>query len=127
MVCSQGLSEPPAADFEVWMERLRRDDFSMLLIHGDGGSPSSKQRARIAEYWKTSGRKTPRTAMLTNSMVTRGVLTAITWLLRDSESKAFPLDAFQDALAWLHFDGSVAEVAATVRGLHTALSMRRTA
>jgi hypothetical protein len=124
LVCTRG-AEPPAVDFEVWMDRLRRPDFTKLLIYSEGGTPSPKQRARITEYWKSSGRTPPQTVMLTNSLMERGVLTAIGWLLGGSGIKCLPLAEVEQALIWLGYTGSVAEVSLTIRSLRASLEPRQ--
>jgi hypothetical protein len=124
LVCTRG-AEPPAADFEVWMDRLRKPDFDKMLIYSEGGTPSPMQRARIAEFWKSSGRTPPKAVMLTNSLVERGVLTAIGWLLGGDGIKCLPLAAVEPALIWLGYTGSVAEVSSTIRSLQASLEARQ--
>jgi hypothetical protein len=127
VLCTRGDREPPAADFEVWLEQLRKPNFTKLLIHGQGGDPCSKQRARVAEHWMSSGRKAPRTLLLTDSIKTRCVLTAIQWLMPSSDVKCLGLADLEPGLIWLAHTGAPSDVAATIRGLQAALELRRSA
>lgn len=74
---------------------------SMVFVHGDGGL-TAKQRSGLAEVIKVM-RPGFRSAVMTNSRVTRGVLTALNWLTKkQDDSSAFPLSGFDEAAAFLN-------------------------
>jgi hypothetical protein len=124
LLCTQGEGDVPARDFDAWIERLGVNDFSRILIHDRGGQPSARQRQRIAEFWKSSGRPHPRVALLTNSAVMRYLMTALEWIL-NAPTRCLPLDQVDQALAYLEFKGSAAQVEFAIRDLHEALSRQR--
>lgn len=73
---------------------------SIVFVHGEGG-PSAKQRSDLADAVKVMRRGMP-VAVLSDSRVTRGVLTAINWLTKkQDESRAFPLNGFAEAMAFI--------------------------
>jgi hypothetical protein len=127
VLCTDGNHEPPSADFDAWLVRMGKHDFTKLLIHSRGGDPNSKQRLRIGEFWRNSGRPLPKTALLTDSLSARCVLTALNWILNTNDTKCLALRDLQPALAWLGYTGPESEIAAVVSSLHLALEHRRTA
>jgi hypothetical protein len=75
---------------------------TMVFVHGDGGL-TAKQRSELAEVIKVM-RPGFRSAVLTNSRVTRGILTALNWLTKkQDDSSAFPLSGigFDEAVVFL--------------------------
>jgi hypothetical protein len=124
ILCAQGEGEATPRDFEAWIERLGTNDFTKLLIHDRGARPNAKQRARIAEFWRMSGRPSPKTVLLTDSAVARYILTALEWLL-NSPTKAMPIDHVDQALAWLEFKGAPAQVEFLIRDMQEALSRKQ--
>lgn len=73
---------------------------AIVFVHGDNGL-TAKQRSELADVIKLM-RPGFRTAVLTESRVTRGVLTALNWLTKkQDDSRAFSLDAFDDAMTFL--------------------------
>jgi hypothetical protein len=73
---------------------------AVVFVHGDNAL-TAKQRSELADVIKLM-RPGFRTAVLTESRVTRGVLTALNWLTKkQDDSRAFPLDGFDDAMAFL--------------------------
>ncbi|HKP56938.1 MAG TPA: hypothetical protein VJV78_09470 [Polyangiales bacterium] len=111
-------------DFASWLTRLRAEDYRVLLISARGnGGLSAKQRGRVAEFWKTSGRTPPRVALLSESTVARGVLIAIGWLL-DNPTKAFAPHDLRSALAFLGTSASHAVIATELDMLHAGLQAK---
>ena len=111
-------------DLSTWLERLAVYDYRGLLVsvRGNGGI-SSKQRGRIADFWKRAGRKPPPVALVSDSAVSRGVLTAISWML-ESSTKAFAPSDLRGALAFLGTSAPIAEVASHLDALHAALEKK---
>jgi hypothetical protein len=120
VLCSTGKQPPPHADFEVWMQQLARVDFDKLIIYSDGGSPSATQRSRITTYLKNSGR-TIHVALMTDSVIARGLLTAIEWVVNSGTMKPFPLTELNAALAWLQIEHAHPRIAAAVAKLRALL------
>jgi hypothetical protein len=119
-----GNSETLETDLTEWLTRLGTFDYQMLLIsvRGDGGL-NSKQRGRIADFWKKAGRKPPPTALLTDSAVARHVATAITWLL-GAPLKAFETHEVAQAVSYLGAKATSAEISRTLNSLHAALEAK---
>jgi hypothetical protein len=85
----------------------------LVYVHGDDGL-TAKQRSELADVIK-SMRRGYRTALMTESRVTRGVLTALSWLTKkQDDSRAFPLDGFDEAMTFL---GATADETRSVREL----------
>ncbi|MET0384344.1 MAG: STAS/SEC14 domain-containing protein [Polyangiales bacterium] len=126
VLCTAGESAPPEEDFALWLERLARGDFDKLLIHTLGGQPSATQRSRLTATLQQPGMPAVRMAMLTDSAVSRAMLTAFTWFFSDNRLRAFALDELQSALIWLRSDVALSEAADLVASLHAALANRPT-
>lgn len=111
-------------DLSTWLERLAVQDYRALLIstHGSAGH-TSKQRGRIAEFWRSAGRKPPPVALLSDSALSRGVLTAIGWLL-ENPFKAFSPSEVGEALAFLGASAPTHELASEIEALHAALERK---
>jgi hypothetical protein len=71
-----------------------------LLVVTDGGAPSAKQRKRVAEVL-VSRPETDRIAIVTASMIARGVVTALSWF--NPVQKTFAPNHLDDALEYLQF------------------------
>ena len=84
---------------------------------------NSKQRGRLGEFWRQAERPIPRTAVLTNSQLDRFVLTAIGWLI-SAAPKAFPADAWADALVYLGSGKTVYEMSGAAGAIHAELAAR---
>lgn len=122
VLCSIGPKPPPERDFEVWIQRLLQSDFDQLLIYSEGGSPSVTQRARIADAWKSQGR-VAHVALMTESKLARGFLTAIGWLI-GGKMKPFPLTELNAALVWVDATNSSREIAEAIARLRTGVVSR---
>ena len=86
---------------------------AIVLVYGDDGL-SATQRSELAEVIKVM-RPGFRSAVLTDSHVTRGILTALNWLTKkQDDTKPFPLNGFEDAMAFL---GASAPESRTAREL----------
>src|SRR5690242_12233709 len=97
-------SSPTAGEWTALLEFLvaHKDTVRAVIsiVPGDY-APTSRQRAELAEALKKVRPRLP-FALLTNSIATRGVLTAINWLTRkQDESRAFPLDGLEPAMTFL--------------------------
>lgn len=107
--CSRA-DEASHEDWDRWLGRLAASDFSKLLIFAAHSPPNAKQRASVAAFWKKSGRATPITAIVSDSVVTRASVTVFQWLLQDTSARSFRARELGEALAWLGTSASVADV-----------------
>ncbi|MFZ5890585.1 MAG: hypothetical protein ACOY0T_05900 [Myxococcota bacterium] len=64
-----------------------------------GGGPDGKQRGMLKEFMKVENRKNVPVALLTNSVMVRGLGVALSWLVRTI--KVFPLSGEQAAFEFL--------------------------
>lgn len=117
-------SEPTDAEIRRMLERFAVKDYQVLLFSARGAGPNSKQRARIAEYWKQSGQKTPRTVVLTDSMAARFVTQVIAMLI-GAETRCLAPSELEAGLAYLGHPASVADVAGSLAALHAALEFKQ--
>jgi len=124
VLSTRGEHPPSAADFGQWLARLRHTDFTRILIDSNGADAKPSQRAEIAAYWNESGRTQPRVALLTDSLATRAWVTALCWLIRDSQLRAFGSRDVEDAACWLGVGGHAAELAGCIAALRAALFHR---
>jgi hypothetical protein len=93
--------------------RSRTLKSALAVVRGEGG-PSSKQREALARVLKST-RPDLRFALVTDSVLVRGVLTAINWLTgKGSTTAAFPS---RDLDAGLDFIQLTPEEKAAVRDL----------
>lgn len=106
------------ADWRAMLDYMvaRKDTIRavMAISQRDEAAPSSKQRAELAETLKHMRAQMP-FALLTDSRIARGVLTAINWLTkRQDQSRVFAPDRLDDALSFFALN---AEESAAVRSL----------
>jgi hypothetical protein len=117
-------SDPSDAEIGKMLERFERQDYQTLLFSARGAGPNSTQRARIADYWKKSGRKTPRTLVLTESISARFVTQVFSMLL-GADTKCLAPSDLEAGLAYLGHPAGVADVAACLASLHAALEFKQ--
>jgi len=111
---------PAEDDWATWLEHASERPYSALLIASLGGAPNPRQRAQVASATRRDGAPRPRTALLSDSLAQRHLVTAFGWLLGERQPmKAFAPEDVEPALAWLR----VAQPADRVRKLLTRLSM----
>ncbi len=123
LVLVHSSADPSDAEWEAWIERERRRTHRALLISTAGGAPNSRQRARVAEATPYARGQRPPVALLTDSAVTRHVMTAFAWILgAEHPMRAFPRGAIVDAVAWLGAAPSVDRVKSTIQRLHAEVA-----
>ena len=88
------------ADWNAMLDRMVANDYPLLrvLVSADGGSPNAAQRQRLADR---IGKRPQRGAILTESAVVRGAITAIRWFNPSIDTRAFSPKAFDEAAAFL--------------------------
>ena len=117
-------SDPTDAEIGKMIERFDQKDFQTMLFSARGAGPNSKQRARISEYWKNSGRKTPRTALISDSIAARFVGQVISMLI-GSELKCYSPNELESGLAYLGHPAPMADVAGALAALHSAIEFKQ--
>ncbi len=88
-----GPKTPDDEDWAVLVEAVKREAHDRTLVVSAGGGPSPRQRKAILE---ASGGKALPAAILTDSIVVRGIATAIAWFV--PEVRAYPPHELQAAL-----------------------------
>jgi hypothetical protein len=96
-------SEKPPVDAE-WDEYLKflvesKHPSARLLVLTQGGGPSAAQRGRLRTVLEHYPKKKLPTAILTGSVVARGIVTAISWF--DQSIEAFPPQQLGAAIKYL--------------------------
>ena len=124
LITCLGQSDPTDAEIGKMIERFGQKDYQTLLFSARGGGPNSKQRARIADYWKASGQKPPRTILLTDSMAARFVAQVISMLI-GTETRCFAPSELESGLAYLGHPAELADVAGCLAALHAALEFKQ--
>lgn len=124
LVTCQSQMDPTDAEIDKMIERFDLQDYQKLLFSARGTGPNSKQRARIADYWKKSGRKTPRTVVMTDSASARFVTQVITMLI-GTDTKCLPHSEIEAGLAYLGSPAPTADVAGCLAALHAALEFQQ--
>lgn len=76
--------------------------FDSILIHSEGGGPNSKQRKMTADFWK--GKEIPKTVIMTSSVMTRGIVTALSWILPQQRLHAVDKNDFGQAFQILNIE-----------------------
>ena len=101
--------------FQVFLQDLRRDPIKKYLAASIGKpDATSLQRKQIADVLKEHN---IRTATVTDDSLTRGLVTAISWL--GANIKAFSWSEMKDALRYL-----VVEEPVAIRALDTVARLR---
>lgn len=73
--------------------------FNGILISSTGGAPNLTQRRKTTDFWK--GKDLPPTAIMTSSRMTRGVITAMSWVLPAPKIASMDLHDFDAAFRYL--------------------------
>lgn len=116
-----GESAPHGADWEQAIDMMRRNVHDRALIVTAGGTPTARQRQLILEAGRTpegKQREIP-TAVITDSVLVRGVATAVAWFV--PEVRAFAPRELAQALAYLHARTPIASVEQTIEELRREL------
>lgn len=91
-----GPDTPTDAEWGLLVVAMRRERHQRTLVVSAGGGPSAAQRKAILD---ASGGKGLPAAIITDSVMVRGIATAISWFVR--EVRAFPPSDLQGALDFL--------------------------
>ena len=102
----QVVSGAPAdPEWNAMLDRMVANEYPLIrvLVSADGGSPNAAQRQRLADR---IGKRPQRGAILTESAVVRGAITAIRWFNPSIDTRAFSPKAFDEAAAFLDVPNS---------------------
>lgn len=88
-----GSGTPADADWAELVAAMKRDRHRRTLVVSGGGGPSASQRKAILD---ASGGKGLPAAIISDSVVVRGIATAIAWFV--PEVRVFPPGDLQGAL-----------------------------
>lgn len=107
-VTVQSEAEISAEEWKSWLTQITRagDDRLRLLIESHGGAPNAAQRREFVEKVRYAD---TRIAVVTDSALARGVVTALAWL--GQPLRAFTLGELAQALDYLALTRDEAESA----------------
>lgn len=118
---------PPAADeWDTYIAFLGQQPApkTRILVYSRGGSPDAVQRKKIVQVGQAHYGGILPTAVMTDSPLARGAVTAITWLVTKNKMAAFPLTKLEEALAFLEIPSTMlAEVRATISRLESEMNV----
>lgn len=103
---------------DEWAEHCRfvESEFSRIrgvLVLSDGGGPNTKQRGMLRNVVKEAA---PRTAIMTDSAIVRGIITSLKWFASDRFA-AFARDDLQGALRHIAASGPSIDAGAVLATL----------
>lgn len=100
LILAHSKDAPSAAEWDEYVASARqwRCDIRALLVLSDGGGPNASQRAALDEALGLENH-TAKTAVVTVSMMARGIVTAIGWFSKGI--KAFSTNQISAALDYL--------------------------
>ena len=118
LIVVHSSAAPTATEWKRFAEDYRRDRASLtrMYVHTNGGGPSSSQRREIAD---AMGDVPLRAVVLTDSLVVRGIVTAMSWLKGDF-MRAFSQKDSDGAMRYL--DISAAERLEILNVVHSSLA-----
>jgi hypothetical protein len=123
LVAVQSTVPPTDAEWQSWLQLCadhRGAIRALVEAHGNSG-PNAMQRKQLAEVVATLD---VRTAILTNSLVTRGVVTAIAWF--GIALRAFPLGGYAAASTYLQLsEPEIEEALSTLAELREESGLTR--
>ncbi|HKU42739.1 MAG TPA: hypothetical protein VJR89_31490 [Polyangiales bacterium] len=115
-----GVHTAAAPTAEEWqthclnIEQVRNDTRG-VLVYTEGGGPSTGQRKEMRAALQ--GLAPPPSAILTDSALVRGIVTALNWTFGGEKIAAFPPGALPRALHYLERNGAAPKHGAITRAL----------
>jgi hypothetical protein len=120
MILCHSHHAPTDACWDAWIECSLSQHHRAVLVSSHGGGPTPHQRRQLAERRSQAGAGTETVALLSESALLRGVLTAMAWITGNSV-KAFAPNELATALAWLGLTERSAEAKTVIAQLHAAM------
>jgi hypothetical protein len=93
---------PSDEDYDAYVEFIAKEmpkTVSRCLVVSAGGAPNARQRERSNQMLRERGLSQAKVAVVTNSLMVRGVVTALSWF--NPQMKAFSELDLQGALKYL--------------------------
>jgi hypothetical protein len=110
-----------SASWTAWVQWASTHPYRCLLVSSHGGGPNSGQRTQLAQASAESGIKPETVALLSDSAVLRGILTAIAWLTSNTVKPFSPGD-LAGALQFLGLSEHSIPIETLVMQLHAAIA-----
>ena len=110
--------DPSDGDWDEYVDDLERNANNIrgLLVYTEAAGPSAEQRKKAVAMWERMGIQR-QTAVMTGSRVTRGIVTAMSWVM-GSAIRAYHVNDFAGAVKSLGLsDDESAAVSQTLREL----------
>jgi hypothetical protein len=101
LVLVHGARSPSDVDWDDYVLALGASRVTGLLVATDGAGPDGRQRVKLNDLVKQRGGSFP-TAVVTGSVVARGIVTALGWF--NPKLRAFAPAEIADALVYLGAD-----------------------
>jgi hypothetical protein len=116
---------PDDDDWQVFMDAWKQhlDKVKAQLVYSDGGAPNSEQRRTSVAMISSRRAGPPPTAVLTDSMLGRGAVTALGWFIRE-RIRAFSPERMSEACKFLGVSHQESQLRQSVRELRRQLSLR---
>jgi hypothetical protein len=120
LVVVHDATHPSDSDWQIYLDAIRanRDVIVAQLIVTDGGSPNASQRRASLEFARD--RPVPVTAVISGSVLVRGVVSALSWFMKD-RIRAFARDEFDEACEFVGASRNAARVSEVVDRLRKTL------
>lgn len=120
LVVVHDATHPSDSDWQIYLDAIRanQDVITAQLIVTDGGSPNAAQRRASLEYAR--GRPVPATAVISGSVLVRGVVSALSWFMKD-RIRAFARDEFDEACEFVAASTEIARLREVVMRLRKTL------
>jgi hypothetical protein len=118
--------DPSDPEWDAWIAQINRREHRAMLILTEGGAPNARQRAKMVRETDYGAALRPPMALLTDSMLLRGMMTAFAWLYGKAQPlRAFPRRRVDEAVAFLGVPVAPERVQAVLEVLSKKLSQRR--
>lgn len=90
--------EPADSEWDQYVQWFGPNIDTRVLVYSKGGAPTAAQRDKLKRVVDKHGKRVV-TAVMTDSQIARGVMTALKWFLKDMS--AFPTKDLEGALKFL--------------------------
>jgi hypothetical protein len=97
--------DPTDSEWDEYVQFFASNIDTRVLVFSKGGAPSAAQRDKLKRVVDKHGKRVV-TAVMTDSQLARGVMTALKWFLKDMS--AFPAKDFEGALKYLEIPEGMA-------------------
>ena len=122
LVVVHGVTHPTDADWAIYLDALRQNAaiLDAQLIVTDGGSPTSAQRKESLDLAGGQWERVPPTAVVTSAVLARGVVTALSWFMKE-RIRAFAPAEFDEACSFIGASSDKSALREVATRLHATL------